>query len=155
MANLHIYSQNFDTKDIVRVEKGSKQAASNNIQPTKSSKWPKWMRREDKSDLKFPAKSRCASLWRITTIFFRGTKTKSDLRQLKKAYTVKKSVSVSCKTDIDQLEMEERVKNVARLKTENTVLQNKVNKAAMKHELFMDNLLKNDEAVKFIHIFQL
>ena len=46
--------------------------------------------------------------------------------------------------------MEELVKNVARLKIENKVLRNKVNnKAAMKRELFMDNVLKNDESVKF------
>ena len=52
--------------------------------------------------------------------------------------------------DIDQLEMEELVKNVARLKIENKVLRNKVNnKATMKRELFMDNVLNNDESVKF------
>ena len=51
--------------------------------------------------------------------------------------------------DIDQLEMEELVKNVARLKIENNVLLNKVNKAVMKRELFMDNMLNNDESVKF------
>ena len=46
--------------------------------------------------------------------------------------------------------MEELVKNVARLKIEKKVLRNKVNsKAAMKHELFMDNVLNNDESVKF------
>ena len=46
--------------------------------------------------------------------------------------------------------MEELVKNVARLKIENKVLQNKVNnKAAMKRELFIDNVLNNDESVKF------
>ena len=46
--------------------------------------------------------------------------------------------------------MEELVKNVARLKIENEVLRNKVNnKAAMKRELFMDNVLKNDESMKF------
>ena len=31
-------------------------------------------------------------------------------------------VSVSCQTDIDQLEMEELVKNAARLKIENKIL---------------------------------
>ena len=64
--------------------------------------------------------------------------------------TANESVSVSCQTDIDQLEMEELVKNVARLKIESKVLRNKVNnKAAMKRELFMDNVLNNDESVKF------
>ena len=42
----------------------------------------------------------------------------------------KKSVSASCQTDIDQLEMEELVRNVARLKIENKVLRNKVISAA-------------------------
>ena len=42
------------------------------------------------------------------------------------------------------------VKNKAGLKIENKVLRNKVNnKAAMKRELFMDNVLNNDESVKF------
>ena len=46
--------------------------------------------------------------------------------------------------------MEELVKNVARLEIEKKVLRNKVNnKAAMKHELFMDNAFNNDESVKF------
>ena len=63
---------------------------------------------------------------------------------------VNESASVSCQTDIDQLQMEKLVKNVARLKTENKVLQNKINnKAVIKRELFMDNMLKNDESVKF------
>ena len=55
--------------------------------------------------------------------------------------TVYESVSVSCQTDIDQLEMEELVTNVARLKTETKVLRKKINKAVMKRQLFMDNLL--------------
>lgn len=63
---------------------------------------------------------------------------------------VNESVSVSCQTDIDQLEMEELVKTVARLKIENKNLRNKVNnKAAMKREIFLDNVLNNDESVKF------
>ena len=51
--------------------------------------------------------------------------------------------------DIDQLEMEGLVKNVARLKIENKVLLKVNNKAVMKLELFMDTVLTNDESVKF------
>ena len=62
---------------------------------------------------------------------------------------VNESVSVSCQMDIDQLEMEGLVKNVARLKIENKVPLKVNNKAVMKLELFMDNVLNNDESVKF------
>ena len=45
--------------------------------------------------------------------------------------------------------MVQLVKNVAKLKIVK-VLRNKLNnKAAMKRELFMDNVLNNDESVKF------
>lgn len=55
--------------------------------------------------------------------------------------TVKKVCPVSCQTGIDQLEMEELVKNVTKLQIE--VLWNKLNnKVAMKCALFMDNLLQ-------------
>ena len=72
------------------------------------------------------------SLWRIATALFRVRTTKSILRQLKKNINTvkKKSVSASWQTDIDELEMEELVRNVARLKIENKVLRNKVISAA-------------------------
>ena len=50
-------------------------------------------------------------------------KTKSALHQLKNTNTVNESVSVSCQTDIDQIEMEELVKNEARLKIEDKVIR--------------------------------
>jgi len=56
---------------------------------------------------------------------------------------IKKSVSVSCQTDIDQLEMEELVKNVVRLKIENKVLRNKVNNKPVIIAIFTDQIMIN------------
>lgn len=48
-ANLHKCSQHFSTKCIVKtlhgIKKGSKQDASNEIQPARGCKWPKWTRK--------------------------------------------------------------------------------------------------------------
>lgn len=100
---------------------------------------------EDESDLKFPAKSLLVSsdvaLKDHGYIFpFQENKVSSSPSE-KNINTVNESVSVSCQTDIDQLEMEELVTNVARLKTETKVLRKKINKAVMKRQLFMDNVL--------------
>ena len=71
-ANLRTCSQHFDTKDIVKtlcgIKEGSKRGVSNDIQPTRGSKWPKRTRKTNdfrrgkrdltgESDLMFPAKS--------------------------------------------------------------------------------------------------
>ena len=111
----------------------------------------------DKSDLKFPAKSLSVLFFflRITTIFFRIRKTNSALCKLKKKNinTVNESVSVSCQTDIDQLAMEELVKNVAISKIENKrffkTKTTTTTEAGMKRKLIMDNVLYNDESMKF------
>ena len=67
--------------------------------------------------------------------------------------TVNESVSVSCQTDIDQLETEGLVKNVVRLKIENKwffeTKSTATEAAGMKRELFMDNVLNKDASVKF------
>ena len=56
------------------------------------------------------------SLWRIATIFPCKDNKVSSSPTEKNINTVKKSVSASCQMDIDQPEMEELVRNVARLK---------------------------------------
>ena len=105
----------------------------------------------DESDLKFPAKSpRVSSDVALKdhdyTYLCKENKLSSSPTE-KNISKVNESASVSCQTDIDQLQMEELVTNVARLKTENKVLRHKINnKAVMKRELFMDN---NDESMKF------
>ena len=72
----------------------------------------------DESDLKFPAKStRVSSEVALKDRDYIFPCKKSAFLQLKKNInTVKESVFVSCQTDIDQLEIMELVKNVARLK---------------------------------------
>ena len=170
-ATTHICSQHFDTKDIVKTLCGLKKVVNGalptifNPQELPSGPSEREIRMISRKEKKiwgmkaiwsFPRKvpvCRLMSLWRITTIVFIVKKNKVSCLPTgkKKTNTVKKSVSVSYQTNIGQLEMEELVKNVARLKIENKVLQNKVNnKAAMNwRECFMDNVLKNDYSMKF------
>ena len=66
------------------------------------------------------------------------------------ANKVKEYVSVSCQTDIDRQQMEDLTQNVAKLRTENKTPRNKLNdKTALKCELSIDNMLKDDQSVKF------
>jgi len=66
------------------------------------------------------------------------------------ANEVKEYVSVSCQTDIDQQQMEDLTQNVAKLRTDNKTLRNKLSdKTALKRELFIGNVLKDDQSVKF------
>ena len=60
----------------------------------------------------------------------KDNKVSSSPTEKKDKHGKKKSVSGSCQTDIDQLEMEELVRNVARLKIEKKVLRNEVISAA-------------------------
>ena len=109
----------------------------------------------DKSDLKFPAKS-------LSVFFFfkdhddifqyKENKFSSLQTEKKNINTVNESVSVSCQTDIDQLEMEELVKNVAISKIESKRFfetKTTTSEAGMKRKLIMDNVLYNDESMKF------
>ena len=168
-ANLHICSQHFNTEDIVKTLCGIKKVVNGAIPtifnpqevPSGTSEREKRLisRRgkrnlREESDVKFPAKSPRVSsdvaLKDHDYIFPCKENKVSSSPTEKNINAVNESVSVSCQTDIDQLEMEELVKTVARLKIENKNLRNKVNnKAAMKREIFMDNVLNNDESVKF------
>ena len=73
----------------------------------------------------------------------------SSSQTVKNANEVTEYVSVSCQTDIDQQQMEDLTQNIAKLRTENKTLRNKLNdKTALKRELFID-VLKDDQSVKF------
>ena len=67
-----------------------------------------------------------------------------------KEFKEKECVSVSCQTDIDHQQMDDLMKNVSMLKAENKRIRNELNdKPALKQKLSMDDILKNDESVKF------
>lgn len=69
---------------------------------------------------------------------------------VKNVNEVKECVSVSCQTDIDQQQIDDLTQNVAKLRTGNKTLRSTLNnKPALKRELFMDEVLKSDESVKF------